>query len=122
MVVGALALWLFRGSATPLEVTRVDVSAPRKTQGCDSTVKITGVLYTNGAGGEVRYRWKRSDRKEPIVQTDRTASGATSHQVSLDWTVKGEGSFKGTITLSLLSPVPEGKKIQDRATFTYKCS
>ncbi|MER5623874.1 hypothetical protein ABT061_22840 [Streptosporangium sp. NPDC002544] len=122
MVVGALALWLFRGSSTPLEVTKVDVSAPRKTQGCDTTVKITGVLHTNGAGGEVSYQWKRSDRKEPIVQTDQISSGATSHKVSLDWTVKGEGSFKGTITLSLLSPAPEGKKIQDRATFTYKCS
>ncbi|MEU0481815.1 hypothetical protein ABZ260_21835 [Streptosporangium sp. NPDC006013] len=122
MVVGALALWLFRGSSTPLEVTKVDVSAPRKTQGCDTTVKITGVLHTNGAGGEVSYQWKRSDRKEPIVQTDQISSGATSHKVSLDWTVKGEGSFKGTITLSLLSPAPEGKKVQDRATFTYKCS
>ncbi|WP_030911960.1 hypothetical protein [Streptosporangium amethystogenes] len=122
MVVGALALWLFRGSSAPLEVTKVDVSAPRKTQGCDTTVKITGVLYTNGAGGEVSYQWKRSDRKEPIVQTDQISSGAASHKVSLDWTVKGEGSFKGTVILSLLSPAPEGKKIQDRATFTYKCS
>ncbi|GAA0836165.1 hypothetical protein ACFQVD_42545 [Streptosporangium amethystogenes subsp. fukuiense] len=122
MVVGALALWLFRGSSAPLEVTKVDVSAPKKTQGCDTTVRITGVLYTNGAGGEVSYQWKRSDRKEPIVQTDQISSGAASHEVSLDWTVKGEGSFKGTVVLSLLSPAPEGKKIQDRATFTYKCS
>ncbi|MGS2644040.1 hypothetical protein [Streptosporangium sp. LJ11] len=122
MVVGALAIWLFRGPATPLEVTKVDVSAPRKAQGCDTTVKITGVLSTNGAGGEVRYQWKRSDRKEPIAQTDRLASGDTSHEVSLEWTVKGEGNFKGTATLMLLAPVPEGKKLQDRATFTYKCS
>ncbi|GAA3413022.1 hypothetical protein [Streptosporangium vulgare] len=122
MVVGALAIWLFRGPATPLEVTKVDVSAPKKAQGCDTTVKITGVLSTNGAGGEVRYQWKRSDRKEPIAQTDQIASGDASHEVSLEWTVKGEGNFKGTATLMVLSPVPEGKKIQDRATFTYKCS
>jgi len=122
MVVGALALWLSRGSATPLEVTKVDVSAPKKTQGCDTTVKITGVLSTNGAGGEVRYQWKRSDRKKPIAQTDQIPSGTTSHEVNLEWTVKGEGSFKGTATLVLLSPVPEGKKIQDKATFAYKCS
>ncbi|MEU4407412.1 hypothetical protein AB0F88_23045 [Streptosporangium sp. NPDC023963] len=122
MVVGALAIWLFRGPATPLEVTKVDVSAPRKAQGCDTTVKITGVLSTNGAGGEVSYRWKRSDRKEPITQTGRIASGDTSHEVSLEWTIKGEGNFKGTATLMLLTPVPEGKKLQDRATFTYKCS
>ncbi|WP_436759020.1 hypothetical protein [Streptosporangium sp. V21-05] len=122
MVVAALAIWLFRSPATPLEVTKADVSAPRKAQACDTTVKITGVLSTNGAGGEVRYQWKRSDRKEPIAQTDQVASGETSHEVSLEWTVKGEGSFKGTATLVVLSPVPKGKKIQDRATFTYKCS
>ncbi|MFF3440223.1 hypothetical protein [Streptosporangium sp. NPDC002721] len=122
MVVAALALWLFWTPAAPLEVTKVDVSAPKKAQGCDTTVKITGVLSTNGAGGEIRYRWKRSDRKEPITQTDRIASGDASHEVSLEWTVKGEGSFKGTATLTLLSPVPEGKKLQDRATFIYKCS
>ena len=42
--------------------------------------------------------------------------------MSLEWTVKGEGNFKGTATLTLLSPAPEGEKLQDRATFTYKCS
>ncbi|WP_329429015.1 hypothetical protein OG339_07740 [Streptosporangium sp. NBC_01495] len=122
MVVGALALWLFRGPATPLEVTKVDISAPKKAQGCDTTVKITGVLSTNGAGGEVRYQWKRSDREQPIAQTDRVPSGTASHEVSLEWTVKGEGNFKGTATLMLLSPLPDGEKLQDRATFTYKCS
>ena len=80
------------------------------------------MLSTNGAGGEVRYQWKRSDRKKPIAQTDQIPSGTTSHEVSLEWTVKGEGNFKGTATLMLLSPVPGGKKIQDKATFAYKCS
>lgn len=125
MIVGALALWLSRGSSpppAPLEVTGVAVSAPERTQGCDTTVRITGILSTNGAGGQVRYRWKRSDREEPIVQTDQIPSGTASHEVNLEWTVKGEGDFKGTATLALLSPVPEGKKLQDRATFTYRCS
>ncbi|MEU8379389.1 hypothetical protein [Streptosporangium sp. NPDC048865] len=122
MVVAALALWLFWTPAAPLEVTKVEVGAPKKAQGCDTTVKIAGVLSTNGAGGEIRYQWKRSDRREPITQTDRIASGDTSHEVILEWTVKGEGNFKGTATLTLLSPVPEGEKLQDRATFVYKCS
>ncbi|GAA2876292.1 hypothetical protein GCM10010517_37410 [Streptosporangium fragile] len=122
MVVAAVALWLFRGSATPLEVAKVDVRAPKKTQGCDTTVRITGVFSTNGSAGEIRYRWKRSDRKEPIEQSDQITSGTTSHEVSLEWTVKGEGSFRGTATLELVSPRPEGEKLQDRASFSYKCS
>ncbi|MFF5208958.1 hypothetical protein [Streptosporangium sp. NPDC000396] len=122
MVVGILAVWLLRGSAPPLAVTGVEVTAPKKTQGCDTAVKITGVLTTNGSAGEIRYRWKRSDRKEPIDQAEQVAAGKTSHEVSLEWTVKGEGSFKGTASLQLLSPLPEGKKLQDKASFTYKCS
>ena len=80
------------------------------------------MLSTNGSAGEVHYQWKQSDRKAPISQTDRLVAGETSHEVSLEWTVKGEGSFKGTATLQVLSPLPDGKKLQDKATFTYKCS
>ncbi|GAA3007645.1 hypothetical protein GCM10017559_32290 [Streptosporangium longisporum] len=121
MVVAALALWLLRGPVTPLEVTGVSVSAPKGTQRCDAKIRIVGVLTTNGSAGEVRYQWKRSDRRKPIVQNDRLAAGTTSHEVVLDWTVKGEGDFRGTATLLLLSPSPATGKIQDKASFTYKC-
>ncbi|MFI7535000.1 hypothetical protein [Streptosporangium sp. NPDC049376] len=121
MVVGVLAVWLLRGSATPLAVTGVEVSAPKKQQACDATVRITGVFATNGSGGEIRYEWRRSDRKTPIEQTDTVPSGAASHEVSLEWTVKGEGRFRGTATLRLLSPLAGGQKVQDKASFTYKC-
>ncbi|GAA3441552.1 hypothetical protein [Planomonospora venezuelensis] len=122
MVVVALVVWLLRGAAQPLAVEEVDVVAPKKAQGCDTTVRIRGVLTTNGEAGEIRYQWKRSDRKAPIEQSDTVEAGRTSHEVSLEWTVKGEGSFKGTATLRLLSPVPEGAKLEDRASFTYRCS
>ena len=122
MIVAGLAIWLFRDSSVPLEVTKVDVTAPKAVQKCDTTVRILGVLSTNGSAGEVRYQWKRSDRKAPISQTDRLVAGKTSHEVSLEWTVKGEGSFKGTATLQVISPLPDGKKLQDKATFAYKCS
>ncbi|GIH97373.1 hypothetical protein ACFFMN_20105 [Planobispora siamensis] len=122
LVVAALVAWLLRGVSQPLEVAKVDVITPKKTQGCNSTVRIRGVLTTNGEAGEIRYQWRRSDRKAPINQTDTVEAGKTSHEVSLSWTVKGEGSFKGTATLRLLSPLPEGASIEDKATFTYKCS
>ncbi|MBG0832511.1 hypothetical protein HS041_32935 [Planomonospora sp. ID67723] len=122
LILVALIVWLLRGPASPLTVAKIDVITPKKTQGCDTTVKIRGVLTTNGEAGEIRYQWKRSDRKAPIEQTDTVAAGETSHEVSLEWTVKGEGSFKGTATLRLLSPVPEGAKLEDKASFTYRCS
>ncbi|GAA3087135.1 hypothetical protein [Streptosporangium carneum] len=121
MVVGILAAWLLRGAATPLAVTGVETTAPKKTQGCDATVRITGVFATNGSAGQIRYQWKRSDRKAPIVQEDTVSSGQTSHEVDLQWTVKGEGRFRGTATLKLLSPLPADGKVQDKASFTYKC-
>ncbi|MGV9776304.1 hypothetical protein [Streptosporangium sp. NPDC003464] len=121
MLVAALAAWLLRSSTVPLEVTGLEVVAPKKTQGCGATVKIKGLLTTNGSAGEIRYEWKRSDRKETIEQTDTVASGKTSHEVILQWVVKGEGSFKGTATLRLLSPLPGGKKLQDKAAFTFRC-
>jgi hypothetical protein len=121
MVVAALVAWLLRSSAVPLAVTELDVVAPKKTQGCGATVKIKGLLTTNGSAGEIRYQWKRSDREETIEQTDTVASGKTTHEVILQWSVKGEGSFKGTATLRLLSPLSEGKKLQDKASFNFKC-
>lgn len=121
MIAGALAVWLLRGQTAPLAVSEVRATAPKKAQGCDTTVRIMGTITTNGSAGEVHYQWRRSDRKAPIEQTDTVAAGETSHEVSLEWTVKGEGSFKGTATLRLLSPLPPGGKLQDKASFTYRC-
>ncbi|WP_285779974.1 hypothetical protein [Microtetraspora sp. NBRC 13810] len=121
VVAGALLAWLLRDTGPALAVQKVDVTAPKKVQGCDSTVTINGVITTNGGGGEIRYAWVRSDRKQPIEQTETVGDG-TTHQVSLKWTVKGEGSFKGTATLRVLSPAPaSGKRVEDKATFTYRC-
>lgn len=121
MVAGVLAIWLLRTPSAPLAITGLEVSAPKKTQGCDTTVRIMGTLVTNGSAGEVRYQWRRSDRKTPIEQTDTVPAGETSHEVSLEWTVKGEGSFKGTATLRVISPMARDGKLQDRASFTYRC-
>lgn len=121
MVVAALLAWLLRSSPAPLEVTAMKVIAPKKTQGCGTAVRIRGVLTTNGSAGEIHYQWKRSDRKEAIKQTDTVAAGKSSHEVVLLWSAKGEGSFTATATLRVLSPLPKGKKLQDRATFTFKC-
>jgi hypothetical protein len=123
IVAGAVLAWLlvdFDGGGTALAVQDVEVTAPKKTQDCDSTVTIIGVITTNGSSGRVLYQWRRSDREQPIEQTEVVRSDTSSYEVNLKWTVKGEGSFKGTATLRVLSP-PGTKRIEDKATFTYRC-
>ncbi|MDF5757246.1 hypothetical protein [Spongiactinospora sp. TRM90649] len=121
VIVAAVLAWLQLSGGPALAVEGVDVKAPKKTQGCDTTVTINGVITTNGADGLVRYQWRRSDQDKPIEQTETVRSGTSSYPVSLKWTVKGEGSFKGTATLRVLSPVTTGKRGEDKATFTYRC-
>ncbi|MGW0059887.1 hypothetical protein ACWDTT_08155 [Streptosporangium sandarakinum] len=124
MVVAGVLVWLFREPAdpgTPLAVTGVRVTAPKKPQGCGTTVRITGVLSTNGSAGRIRYQWRRSDRGTPTEQTEEVEAGRTSHEVTLLWTVRGDGDFRGTATLRVLSPLPKGGKLQGRAAFVYRC-
>ncbi|MFE3452896.1 hypothetical protein ACFXJ8_28610 [Nonomuraea sp. NPDC059194] len=120
VIAGAVLAWLSVRSPADLVVRSVTVSAP-KTLGCRKTATITGNLVTNGEGGSVTFQWLRSDRKEPIEQTETVASGETTHAVLLRWTVKGEATAKLTARLRVLSPVPQGQKVEDKATFTYKC-
>ncbi|MGW5685615.1 hypothetical protein [Nonomuraea sp. NPDC003754] len=120
VIAGAVLAWFSVRSPADLVVQSATVSAP-KTLGCRKTATITGNLVTNGSGGSVRFQWLRSDRKEPIEQTETVPSGKTTHTVLLKWTVKGEATAKLTARLRVLSPVPQGQKIEDKATFTYKC-
>ncbi|MEU7892728.1 hypothetical protein AB0B45_07670 [Nonomuraea sp. NPDC049152] len=120
IVAGAVLAWFSVRSSADLVVRAVTVSAP-KTLGCRKTATITGNLVTNGSGGSVTYQWLRSDKKEPIEQTETVPSGKTTHSVQLRWTVKGEATAKLTARLRVLSPVPEGQEVEDKATFTYKC-
>lgn len=124
MVAGLILVWIFYdpfGTSTPMAVQSVQVSVPKKTLGCDKTMKISGTFQTNGQEGTIRYEWRKSDTKQPIAQTQTVREGQKTVTVPLLWTVKGKGSFKGTATLRVLSPLPEGKKIEGKTSFTYKC-
>ncbi|MFF0310794.1 hypothetical protein ACFYSC_25475 [Streptosporangium sp. NPDC004379] len=125
MVAAGVLAWLFRvpeDPGTPLAVTGVRVIPPKKPKDCSVLVRITGVLSTNGSAGKVRYRWRQSDRRTPVEKTEVVEAGKTSHEVTLRWSINGNGDFRGTATLQVLSPLPKGKKLQDKATFTYRCT
>ena len=73
MVVVTLALWLFRGSATPLEVTKVDVGAPKKAQGCehDRQDHRRAVHQRRGRGGPLPVE---AERPQKTDHADRSRS------------------------------------------------
>ena len=121
MAAGIVLSWLLipRGG-TALTVTKVDVRGP-KTLGCDKTATIIGVITTNGEGGTVRYQWRQSDGHVNKEQTQTVRSGETTTRVPLRWSVSGPGRQRFTATLRVLSPVPDGKPIEDAATFSYRC-
>jgi hypothetical protein len=115
---GAILAWFRLSGGGELAITSIDVVAPKKTQGCDSAVVVTGKIITNGEAGEISYEWHKNLDKEVVKQTLRTTSDQTSYSVPLRWTLKGKSTVKATATLWVLSPGPLRK---DRASFTYKC-
>ncbi|MEV7964552.1 hypothetical protein AB0O34_01010 [Sphaerisporangium sp. NPDC088356] len=117
IIAAALFLWFQRGE--PLSVTAVDVKTP-KAKGCDITVDVIGVITTNGGAGQVSYEWLPSG-EQPVKHTDPVPSGQTTHQVSLKWDVGGRGTKKLTARLRVLSPIASGTRLEDKASFTYKC-
>lgn len=117
IMAGALLGWFRLSGGPALAVTSIDVTAPKKTQGCDAEVLITGKLGTNGGSGEIVYEWAQSDRKDKIRNTQRTTSDKTSYTVPLKWNISGRSTARLTATLTVISP----QRLQDKATFSYKC-
>ncbi|HUR07541.1 MAG TPA: hypothetical protein VM347_33700 [Nonomuraea sp.] len=115
---GAIIAWLKLSTAPELAITSINVVAPKKTQGCDSAVVVTGKIVTNGEAGEITYEWRKNLDKEVVKQTLHTTSGQTAYSVPLRWTLKGKSTVKVTATLRVLSP---GPLRTDKASFTYKC-
>ncbi|MBF8194027.1 hypothetical protein ITP53_51835 [Nonomuraea sp. K274] len=118
VMAGAILAWFRLGDAPELAVRSIDVAAPKKTQGCDSKVLITGTVVTNGAPGEITYEWRRNLDEEVVTGTLRTESDKTTYTVPLRWSLQGKSNVKATATLRVLSPGPSRT---DKASFTYKC-
>ncbi|WP_049556174.1 hypothetical protein, partial [Nonomuraea sp. SBT364] len=119
VLAGAILAWLKLGGGGPeLAVSKVAVSVPKKTQGCDSVVTVTGTITTNGAPGEIRYEWHQNLEKKTQQGTLRTRADTTTYPLTLRWELQGESTVKATATLRVLSPGPARS---GKASFTYKC-
>ncbi|WP_248959270.1 hypothetical protein [Sphaerisporangium perillae] len=118
ILLAGVFLWFQRSA--PLSVTAVEVKTPQA-KGCDIVVNVVGVITTNGSSGPVSYEWLPSGEKA-VRHTETFPSGQSSHQVSLKWEVGGRGTRKLTARLRVLSPLgPDGARLEDKASFTYKC-
>lgn len=116
LVTVVAALYL-RGRSS-LEVTGVSVRAAKARHGCDANVDLIGTVTTNGASGEIDYRWKRSDQKTPGPPLHETVhSGSKLTTVHLLWRISGQGKRKFSATLMVLND-PEPQK---SVSFTYSC-
>lgn len=119
IMAGAVVAWLRLSADTPeLAVRSVAVAGPKKAQGCDSVVLLTGTIVTNGAPGEIAYEWRKNLDKEVTKATLRATSGKTSYTLPLRWSLQGRSTVKATATLRVLSPGPART---GRASFTYRC-
>jgi hypothetical protein len=116
IVAGVVAFLLLRGGSS-VAVQRVDVRAVPATASCDTTVDVVGTLVTDGSAGSVRYQWVRSDGQTSEVLTQTIASGVTSTDVHLQWSVTGQGRLAATATLRVLDPAPT----EGSGGFTYSC-
>ncbi|MGP3935427.1 hypothetical protein [Nonomuraea sp. KM88] len=118
VMAGAILAWYRLGGTPGLAITSVEVTAPEKTQGCDSSVLVTGTVVTNGAPGEIAFEWRKSLDEEVVKGTLRTRAGETSYALPLRWKLRGKSTVKATATLRVLTPGPVRS---GEATFTYKC-
>ncbi|MEV0589135.1 hypothetical protein [Nonomuraea sp. NPDC050310] len=127
IVAGAILAWTMGDTvlgwfrSEPIAVTGVEVIVPKKTQKCAEPIKVQARIATNGKAGTVVYEWEQGDSKQRHKKQQDIPAGQTSWTVSLLWTLEGDGKGKLTATFRVLSPKPEGKKIEDKATFSFSC-
>ena len=118
-IVGGVVWWLLLRAGPGLEVSALEVRAPQATQRCDTTVKVVGVLTTNGASGQVTYRWLRSDGDRSGVLQANVEKGRREVSIPLQWRVTGPGRLHAVATLELLSPGDSTRRAS--AAFDYLC-
>jgi hypothetical protein len=117
--VAGVAYYVWNKNHHPaLKVTAATVSVgnPGKI-GCNSTVDVVGLIFTNGSGGPITYQWTKDGENQP-VGTVTAASGQQQVRVDLHWLLKGKGTHNAVAILQVFTP---NVASQQSATFTYKC-
>lgn len=103
------------------KVTQVKLSAsPDNHRGtCPQKITFAGVITTQGSGGEVRYRFIRSDGAKSQWQRLNFAS-AGSRKVINTWTLGGPGKTYQNYWQALEIAEPNAM-VSEKAAFTLRC-
>ncbi|WP_457031736.1 hypothetical protein [Kitasatospora sp. P5_F3] len=86
--------------------------------GCEGTQVIRATLATDGGGGDLRYRWRRSDGTDSGELAQHITRGHRTTELVLRWSFHGQGSMDATATLEVLSPDSHTAGV----SFTYECA
>lgn len=119
-VAALIVWWLMRGGGPGVRVTGASVRTPVGTQRCGTTAAIVGTIRTNGGGGQISYRWRRSDGQTSGILDEQVHKGQHSLQVPFRWTVQGPGILHAVATLEVLQP--NHAPVTASNAFEYNCA
>jgi hypothetical protein len=119
IVIAIVAYFLFGRSTNAVSLTGVSVRTSATTVGCSGQETLTGVVTTDGGGGDFTYQWLRSDGTKSEVLRQTVNSGTKVVDVTLVWNFDGIGKLHATAELDILGPGPARKA---SASFDYNCS
>ncbi|BFV55283.1 hypothetical protein KCMC57_up03870 [Kitasatospora sp. CMC57] len=117
-MLAALGYWAWQQYGRPMVVNSVAVQADPAPLTCDGTQVVRATLATDGGGGDVRYRWRRSDGTDSGELVQHIPRGRRATELVLRWSFHGQGSMDATATLELLAPEPHTGAV----SFTYDCA
>jgi hypothetical protein len=118
LVIAVVIYFLWGRDGSTIAVSGVDIQSPARTVGCGGTERLSGVLTTNGASGEISYKWVRSDGTTSDTLRQAVGRGTRRVTVTLDWNFQGYGALNATATLHVLSPGGASAS----ASFDYTCA
>ncbi|MFJ9522106.1 hypothetical protein ACIRPK_28115 [Kitasatospora sp. NPDC101801] len=117
-LLAALGYWAWQQYGRPMAVDSVAMETDPAALGCEGTQVIRAVLATDGGGGDLGYRWRRSDGTDSGELTQHIARGHRSTELVLRWSFHGQGSMDATATLEVLAPDTHTAAV----SFTYDCA
>jgi hypothetical protein len=117
LLLAAGVLWWWSAATPALAVVSVRTPAAAVEVGCGETAVLRATVLTGGGGGELVYRWERSDGTSSPALRQRVAQDQDVVDLALHWTVRGRGRYEGTAVLVVEEPAAR----RAAASFRYAC-
>ena len=103
-IVAGVADYVWNKTHQTLKVTAATVSVANPGKiGCNSTVDVVGLIFTNGNGGPITYQWTKDGENLP-TGTVTAASGQQQVRVDLQWHLRGKGTHHAVAIFQVFTP------------------